>query len=129
MMILNARSVVKITAALALVAMPAFAQPETAGPRPGKYRIFTIPTTKGFPLFLGSFVLEKGGVYKAYLPGDRMTGEGQFEYHPATKSVIWKTGPYKTEKWDGRFVITREGKTHEIYLRPATRATNSIDAK
>lgn len=114
---------------LALGAAPCLGQPEVVGPRPGKYRIFTIPVAKGFPLFLGSFTLEKDGVYKAYLPGDRMTGEGKYEYDAATKSVVWKTGPYHTEKWNGHFITSREGKTHEIYLKSSTRATNSIDAK
>lgn len=118
-----------IAVALVAVAIVAVnAQPEAEGPRPGKYRIFTIPTSKGIPLFLGSFVLERGGRYKAYLPGDRMVGEGDYEYVPASKTVVWKSGPYRDEKWEGRFAVTREGKTHEIYLKPATRGTNSVDA-
>jgi hypothetical protein len=123
------RRSVLVCAALALILGPALGQPEAEGPRPGKYRIFTIPTAKGIPLFLGSFVLEKGGRYQAYLPGDRMTGTGEYEYQPASKTVIWKTGPYQVEKWGGQFFVTREGKTHEIYLKSSTRATNSLDAK
>jgi len=121
--------VLLVVALVALALSPAFGQPEAEGPRPGKYRIFTIPTAKGIPLFLGWFELEKGGHYKAHLPGDRLLGEGEYEYQAASKSVAWKTGPYKDDKWGGRFFVTREGKSHEIYLKPSTRATNSIDAK
>lgn len=113
----------------AVTLAPAFGQPDAEGPRPGTYRIYTIPTAKGIPLFLGSFDIEKGGRYKSYLPGGRMTSEGTYQYDAASKTVVWKTGQYKDDKWGGRFFAEREGKTHVIYLTPSTRATSSIDAK
>ncbi|MFO0820495.1 MAG: hypothetical protein U1A77_21290 [Pirellulales bacterium] len=99
------------------------------GPRLGKYRILSYGAVGNPPLFLGSFVLEKGGVYKVYLPGDKPAGEGTYAYDAAGQKVEWKTGPYAMEKgWGGGFEIDREGKTHKIRLKRTTIGTNSTDA-
>lgn len=97
------------------------------GPRPGQYRIQSYGATSAPPLYLGYVVLEKGGVYKVFLPGDKAAGEGRYEYDPPTKTVIWKDGPYKT--WGGAFTVEREGKTHKIRLKRTTIATNSTDSQ
>ncbi len=68
-----------------------------------------------------------GGSYKAYLPGDKLTGEGKYTYHADTKSVSWDTGPY-VGVWGGTFQIDREGKTHKIRMKSTTIGTNSTDA-
>lgn len=111
---------------LTLVALPSQAQ-DAVAPRAGKYRIFTIPTAKQVPLFLGYFILDGKDGYKAFTQADRPIGEGKYDFQGG--NVIWKDGLYKENKWQGRFFATREGKTHEIYLTPSTRATNSTDAK
>ena len=97
------------------------------GPRPGKYRILSFGATTQPPLFLGSFVLEKNGTYKAFLPGDKLQGEGTWSFDAAKQEVLWKTGPYK-EMWGGAFTSEREGKTHKIRLKRTTIGTNSTDA-
>ncbi|MEI6235614.1 MAG: hypothetical protein WCT04_21370 [Planctomycetota bacterium] len=98
---------------------------EKASPRSGKYKIFSYGATNKAPLFLGSFELENGK-YKAYLPGDKLTGEGEYTFDAATQTVTWKTGPY-AGVWDGAFTIDREGKTHKIRLKRTTIATNTIE--
>ena len=115
-------------AALTAVATNANAA-DADGPRLGKYRILSYGAVGNPPLFLGSFVLEKGGVYKVYLPGDKPAGEGTYAYDAAGQKVEWKTGPYAMEKaWGGGFEIDREGKTHKIRLKRTTIGTNSTDA-
>ena len=95
------------------------------GPRTGKYLILSYGATGKPPLNLGYFVLEKGK-YKAYLPGDKPNGSGDWQYDAAQKQVIWKSGPY-AGTWDGKFEIDREGKTHKIRMKRTTIGTNSID--
>jgi hypothetical protein len=97
-------------------------------PRLGKYRILSYGAVGKPPLVLGHFELQKGNVYKVFLPGDKPAGEGTYAYDAATKAVVWKTGPYATEKgWGGGFEIDREGKTHKIRLKRTTIGTNSLD--
>lgn len=96
------------------------------GPRDGKYRILSYGRVGAPPLYLGYFVLA-GGAYKAYLPGDKLSGEGKYTYHADTKSVTWDSGPY-AGVWNGGFEIDREGKTHKIRLKSTTIGTNSTDA-
>ena len=100
-----------------------------AGPRLGKYLIQSYGRVSAPPLYLGYFVLEKGGVYKVFLPGDKMSGDGYYEYDPKTQTVIWKDGPYKASAWGGAFTVEREGKTHKIRLTRSTIGTNSTDSK
>lgn len=97
------------------------AQAGPGGPRDGKYRIFSYGAVGKPPLFLGSFVLE-GGTYRAFLPGDRQTGEGRYSFNAAEQKVVWESGPY-AGTWEGGF--TAEGATHKIRLKRTTIATNT----
>lgn len=98
---------------------------QTAGPRDGKYRIFSYGAVGKPPLFLGSFTLS-GGKYQVFLPGDRMTGEGTYSFDAAGSKVVWLTGPY-VGIWSGDFTSEREGKTHKIRMKSTTIATNSLE--
>lgn len=80
------------------------------------------------PLNLGYVILEKGGTYKVFLPGDKPAGDGQYSYNADKKAVVWETGPYEKDKFGGAFEIDREGKTHKIRLKRTTIATNSTDS-
>lgn len=101
---------------------------DAAGPRLGKYIILSYGATGRPPLVLGSLVLEDGGKYKAFLPGDKPAGEGSYTYDAANHQVVWKDGPYKGD-FGGGFEIDREGKTHKIRLKRTTIATNSTDTE
>jgi hypothetical protein len=126
-MIQKASIVVLAVVVLALAPGGARSEEAAAGPRPGKYLIQSYGAPSAPPLYLGYVVLEKGGIYKVFLPGDKASGEGRYEYDAKTKTVMWKDGPYKT--WGGAFTIEREGKTHKIRLKRTTIATNSTDSK
>jgi len=95
------------------------------GPRDGKYVIMSYGRVGNPAIYLGAVVIS-GHKYKAYLPGDKPAGEGEWSFDVAQQRVIWKTGPYK-DQWDGQFEIDRGGKTHKIRLKSTTIATNSID--
>ena len=96
-------------------------------PRAGKYRIMTYGAPGSPPIFLGSFTLSAGNTYKAFLPGDKPSGEGRYTYDAATHTVSWDSGPY-AGVWQGAFTVEREGKTHKIRLKGNTIATNSTDS-
>lgn len=120
-------STIAASATLTLAAAAStFADDAAAGPRDGKYRILSYGATTSPPLHLGSFILS-GNTYKAFLVGDKPTGEGQWKYDAATSTVTWLSGPYK-DVWGGEFTIDREGKTHKIRLKRTTIAVNSTDA-
>jgi hypothetical protein len=102
-----------------------FAAETAAAPRPGKYRIMSYGKTSSPPLFLGYFVLADN-TYKAYLPGDKLSGEGRWKYDAASHTVAWESGPY-AGVWGGKFTSERDGKTHKIRLKPTTIATNNTD--
>ena len=104
----------------------AMAQETANAPRPGKYRVLTYGAPSRPPIFLGYFVLA-GGSYKAYLPGDKLSGTGRYTYDPANHTVTWATGPY-AGVWGGDFTVERAGKTHQIRLKRNTVATNSSDS-
>lgn len=106
--------------------LPVLAEDGANGPRPGKYKIFSYGATSKPPLFLGYFVLHKDGTYEAFLPGDKSTGKGKYEFDGAKSEVVWKSGPYEKE-WEGKFTSEREGKTHKIRLKRTTIATNNSD--
>src|SRR3982750_2846883 len=113
---------------LGLVNVGALRAEESAGgPRAGKYKIFSYGATGNAPLFLGYFVLENGK-YKAYLPGDKLSGEGEYKFDAAEKKGTWSTGPY-AGVWEGGFEVDREGKTHKIRFKRTTIATNNLDDK
>ena len=86
------------------------------------WRILRLPHP---PLHLGYFVMDRNS-YKAYLPGDKLSGSGQWQFDAAKKEVIWKSGPYKGV-WEGGFKVDRGGKTHNIKMKRGTFGTNSID--
>ncbi|MFO0906592.1 MAG: hypothetical protein U0939_26550 [Pirellulales bacterium] len=118
-----------VCALLFLCAMRSVNGAEGDAPRLGKYRILSYGAVGRPPLVLGAFVLEKGDVYKVFLPGDKPAGQGAYTYDAAKKAIVWKTGPYAEEKdWGGAFEIDREGKTHKIRLKRTTIGTNSTDA-
>lgn len=98
----------------------------TAPPRPGKYRILSYGAPATPPLYLGYFVLANG-TYKAFLPGDKVSGEGRYTFDPGKHAIAWTSGPY-AGVWGGDFTIEREGKTHKIRLKSGTIATNSTDS-
>ena len=98
----------------------------SAGPRLGKYRIFSYGRVSSPPIFLGHFVLGPAGTYRAFLAGDKPTGEGRYEYDAAKHTVTWVSGPY-AKVWGGDFSIEREGKTHKIRMKSTTIATNNAD--
>lgn len=99
-----------------------------AGPRPGKYLILSYGAVNRPPLNLGSVVLETGGTYKVFLPGDKPSGTGRYSYDAVKKAVRWETGPYEKDKFGGAFEADRGGKTHKIRLKRTTIATNSTDS-
>lgn len=98
----------------------------TAGPRPGKYRIYSYGAV-GNRLYLGEIELAADGKYHAVQPGGKPLGDGKYRYDAGKSTVIWLSGPYQDAEWGGGFEVSREGKTHTIRLRKNTIATNSTD--
>jgi hypothetical protein len=96
--------------------------PEDAGPRNGKYTISSFGAVGNTALYLGYFVLTDGS-YKAYLPGDKIQGEGKYSYDKTKHEVTWVSGPY-AGVWGGAFTIEEGGKRHKLRLRSTTVATN-----
>ena len=72
--------------------LPAFADDGSKGPRSGKYLIMSYGVAGRPPLHLGYFVIDRNS-YKVYLPGDKLSGSGKWQFDPARKEVIWKSGP------------------------------------
>ena len=107
-------------------AAPSTAQPSTP-PRPGKYLIMSYGASN--PLHLGYVELRAGGSYKVLDMGGKATGNGRYEYDGETRQVRWLSGPILTNKWGGKFEISREGKTHNIRFTRSTIATNSADSR
>ncbi|MCC7420395.1 MAG: hypothetical protein IT428_08950 [Planctomycetaceae bacterium] len=120
--------IVTLTLTLLGVASSMAFAADVGEPRLGKYRILSYGAVGKPPLVLGHFELQKGNVYKVFLPGDKPAGEGTYAYDAAGKVIVWKTGPYAMEKgWGGGFEVDREGKTHKIRLKRTTIGTNSVD--
>ena len=119
-----------LSLALAVAASPGLPAGEKAGagPRSGKYLILSYGASNRPPLNLGYVILEAGGTYKVFLPGDKAAGNGRYSYDAAKKAVLWQTGPYEKDKFGGAFEIDRGGKTHKIRLKGTTIATNSTDS-
>lgn len=111
---------------LSLLLASGTANAGASGPRDGKYLIYTYGAPTSPPIFLGYFVLS-ANTYKAYLPGDKMTGEGRCSYHADTHTLSWDSGPY-AGVWQGAFTVEREGKTHKVRMKSNTVATNSTDS-
>ena len=96
-------------------------------PRNGTYIILSYgnPTN---PIRIGYFDL-KDGQYTYYDLNKKQIAKGTYSYDSKNKMITWKTGPFKTAKWNGSFEIDREGKTHKIRLNSATIGSNSSDSK
>ena len=97
-----------------------------AGPRLGKYGVLSYGSNSN-PLRLGHFQLAAGGKYSFFDNGGGLVGSGTYKYDDANKNVQWLSGPFKKNEWDGKFEITREGKTHSISLKRGTFGSNSTD--
>jgi hypothetical protein len=97
-----------------------------AGPRPGKYGVYSYgaPPSR---IYLGDIELAADGTYRANQPGGKSLGEGKYRYDAPNHMIIWMSGPYHGSEWGGAFEVSREGKTHTIRLRRSTIATNSLD--
>jgi hypothetical protein len=91
-------------------------------PRNGKYMIYSFGAVGNAPLFLGYFVLADGS-YKAFLPGDKVYGEGKYSYDKAKHEVTWLSGPY-AGAYGGTFTVESGGKRHKLRLKSTTVATN-----
>jgi hypothetical protein len=96
-------------------------------PRLGKYLITSHGAPSNPPLHLGYFELLGGGNYKSLDMGGNATGNGQYEYDGQTSAVRWISGPFLTNKWGGKFEISRAGKSHSIRFTRTTLGTNSTD--
>lgn len=110
---------------LVVVGMHGLAQADDAddrGPRNGKYMISSFGAVGSTAIFLGYFVLEDGS-YKAFLPGDKLQGEGKYSYDKTKHEVTWTSGPY-AGVWGGAFTVEQGGKRHKLRLRSTTVATN-----
>src|SRR5205823_14896720 len=62
--------------------------PGATTPRNGKYTIYSYGAVRNAPIFLGYFILNDGS-YKAFLPGDKIHGEGKYSYDSARHEVTW----------------------------------------
>ena len=96
--------------------------PGDASPRNGKYMIYSFGAVGNAPLFLGYFVLADGS-YKAFLPGDKVHGEGKYSYDKTKHEVTWLSGPY-AGAYGGTFTVEQRGKRHQLRLKSTTVATN-----
>lgn len=98
------------------------ADPGTATPRNGKYTIYSYGAPGNPPIYLGYFILSDGA-YKAFLPGDKVQGEGKYSYDSATHQVTWNSGPY-AGAYGGAFTLEMGGKRHQLRLKSTTIAGN-----
>ena len=113
---------------LALSPLQVWSEDAKVEPRPGKYLLYAYGAASS-RLYLGHLILEMGGKYQVFLPGDKPAGDGTYEYDAAKKAIIWKSGPYFNDKLGGEFTVEREGKMHQIRLMRNMLATNSTDSK
>jgi hypothetical protein len=97
-------------------------------PRTGKYHVLSYINIYN-PVRLGHFLLEEAGKYKFYDNGDNFIGAGTYSYDNGTKAIAWHSGPFRKYNWDGKFTVSREGKTHSITLKRGTVGSNSTDSK
>ena len=98
------------------------ADPGSVTPRNGKYTIYSYGATGNPPIYLGYFILSAGS-YKAFLPGDKVHGEGKWSYDTAKHEVKWESGPY-AGAYGGTFTIEMDGKRHQLRLKSTTIAGN-----
>src|SRR5438067_578437 len=96
--------------------------PGAATPRNGKYTIYSYGAVRNAPIYLGYFILNDGS-YKAFLPGDKIHGEGKYSYDSARHEVTWISGPY-AGAYGGSFTLEMGGKRHQLRLKSTTIAGN-----
>ena len=96
--------------------------PGAATPRNGKYTIYSYGAVGNAPIYLGYFIL-KDGTYKAFLPGDKVHGEGKYSYDSSKHEVTWISGPY-AGAYGGTFTLEMGGKRHQLRLKSTTIAGN-----
>lgn len=65
-----------------------------AGPRVGKYRVYSYGAA-GRQLFLGEIELTADGNYRASQPGGKALGAGQYRFAATKSAVVWLSGPYE----------------------------------
>ena len=96
--------------------------PGATTPRNGKFTIYSYGAVRNAPIFLGFFILNDGS-YKAFLPGDKIHGEGKYSYDSARHEVTWISGPY-AGAYGGSFTLEMGGKRHQLRLKSTTIAGN-----
>jgi len=96
--------------------------PGATTPRNGKYTIYSYGAVGNAPIFLGYFILNDGS-YKAFLPGDKVHGEGKYSYDSARHEITWISGPY-AGAYGGSFTLEMGGKRHQLRLKSTTIAGN-----
>jgi hypothetical protein len=96
-------------------------------PRNGLYTILSYGNPSN-PIRIGYFGL-KEGIYVYYNLGKKEIGSGNYSFDPGSKTITWKSGPFKDARWTGTFETDRRGKTHKIRLNRVTIGSNSTDAK
>lgn len=95
-----------------------------AGPRAGKYNIYSYGAVGAQPLYLGHVELLAGGHYRVSRTSQgNYYGEGEYGFDGASSRIVWKSGPFATPEWGGAFSVN--GATHRIGLRSRTVATNT----
>ena len=92
--------------------------PGATTPRNGKYTIYSYGAVRNAPIFLGYFILNDGS-YKAFLPGDKVHGEGKYSYDSARHEITWVSGPY-AGAYGGSFTLEMGGKRHQLRLKSTT---------
>ena len=92
------------------------------GPRVGKYGVWGYGAGS---LYYGDFELLKGGRYKYWRYGKDYAGDGAYRYDAAAKSVVWLSGPFHDNKWEGKFDVRGGGKVHSVHLTRTVEGGNS----
>ena len=67
----------------------------------GRYELYSgIPT-----MYLGHIIILADGRYKVAFSSDEDNYEiGAYVFHPETKSIEWKTGMFKNNRWSGKLI-------------------------
>ncbi|MBI3210658.1 MAG: hypothetical protein HYZ37_17365 [Candidatus Solibacter usitatus] len=108
-----------------LVIVQAISAQSNVTPRLGKYNIYSYGATNRPPLFLGHVELMAGGKYRVSRTSKGpYYGEGVYEFDAASSAIQWRSGPYATAEWGGKFRV-QDDTRHRIELRLRTIATNS----
>lgn len=100
----------------------AVARALATGPRAGKYGVWSYGAK---PLYFGHFELYAGGRYKYWRYGREYAGDGAYRYDAGAKSVVWLSGPFHDNKWEGAFKVRAGGKVHTVHLTRTVEGGNS----